>query len=154
MADYKVVIARLQQFKRDIPVLVGNEMVNYALDNLRAQAYLGVPYAQRKAGSKRNSGRRLLIDTGDGERSIRISASNSNYVELTANDYMEAHNTGVNKSVTVRSHRRTRKGRATHEVASHERTMKLPTRTFIAPDNVLDKRILKTLEIRFKKIVS
>lgn len=151
--EWQQAIAALRKFKSQIPTLVGSEMVDYALDNLRSQSYLGVPTKQREPGAERNEGRRLLFDSGDGDRSIRISAANESHVDLTANEYMEAHNYGVNKSVSVRSHTRQRKGRQPSEVEAHTRQMNLPKRPFIDTDKVLDARILKTLETRFKELL-
>lgn len=155
--DYRKLISVLQQFKREMPTLVGNEMVNYALDNMRAEGIDGKPWPRRKAGAARDEGRRLLIDTGQGERSIRIVRKNSAVVEVAANEYMEAHNTGatINTTANVRSHTRTRAGR-TEQVSAHTRQVNftLPQRTFLAPTDALFKRIQNTLLTRFKQLTS
>ena len=156
MASWQKAVADLRRFKAEIPLIVANEMVNFALDNMRAESFAGVPWAPRKANAVRNSGRRLLLDKGDGERSIKASRVNESVVEVTANEYMEAHNTGetINTTVVVRQHTRKRKGRS-EEVKSHSRRMniKLPKRTFIEPCKELDDRIDKGLTTRFKKII-
>lgn len=155
MAHYNKVIWALKQFKHEIPTLVGNELVNYGLDNLRSESYLGVPWAPRKPGAVRNQGRRLLIDTGDGERSIRQRRSGRS-VEVTANKYMEAHNTGatITGTFSVREHTRRRRSRA-HKVSAHQRTVNttLPERTFLAADEVLFKRIESVLSNRLKTLL-
>lgn len=150
-------IQRLQQFKSELPTLVGNEMVNYALDNMRAEGIDGKQWPKRKAGAPRDEGRRLLIDTGQGERSIRVVRQNKNFVEVSANNYMEAHNTGatINTTANVRSHTRRRQGR-TEEVSAHTRQMNftLPERTFLAPTNALFKRIQNVAITRFKQLTA
>jgi phage gpG-like protein len=157
MASWQKAVAALRKFKTEIPLLVANEMVNFALDNMRTESFAGVPWAPRKANAARNSGRRLLIDTADGERSIKASRVNESVVEVIANEYMEAHNTGanINTTVVVHQHTRKRKGRS-EEVKSHSRRMnvKLPKRTFIEPSKELDNRIEKALTTRFKKLIN
>ena len=140
-------IAKLRQLKHDLPVLVGNEMKNFALDNMRAEAWEGKPWPRRKKGAKRDAGRRLLIDTGDGERSVRVVRISSDTIELTANEYMIAHNAGVNKTVSVKAHRR--KG---HRVKGHSRKMNLPQRQFAGRSATLSGRIEKVWEMRVKKV--
>lgn len=155
MAHWEKVIGAIKKFKSEIPTLVANEMVNYALDNMREEGFNGVKWKARRSDAPRDKGRRLLMDTGDGERSIRILKKNSKHVELTANEYMEAHNTGatITKTANVRTHRRQRSGKSV-DVKAHTRKMNtsLPKRTFIEPSKELDKRIILTLETRFKKL--
>jgi hypothetical protein len=159
--EYTKFLAALKKFREQMPALVANDMVNYALDNLNAQHDVdGQPMKPRRANAPRNQGRRILKDTGDGDRSIRISAQTESYVDITANDYMEAHNVGatIKKTVNVRAHRRARTGRSggPSEVAAHTREMNttLPRRTFFAPSKELDRRIVKTLSTRLNKLLN
>src|SRR5687767_14307686 len=100
-------IRNLQQLKRELNTIVGNEMVNHSLDNIRDEKDIhGKPMKPRKPGSVRNLGRNLLVDTGRGRRSIKDKAS-GNTVSLTAEVYMVAHNEGVNKTVSARSRKGT-----------------------------------------------
>lgn len=155
---YLQAISSLNQFRSEIPTIVGNEMVNYALDNLHAERDVnGAPMKPRKPGSPRNEGRRILLDTGDGERSVRISKKTDREVELTANEYMEAHNTGATISGTqnVSEHTRRRRGRS-ETVRAHTRNVNftLPERTFVAPTEELFDRIESALGKRFKVLTS
>lgn len=147
-------IAKLKQFKREIPVIVGNEMVNHAQDNILAGSYDGVPMLPRKSSAPRNEGRGLLRDTGDGMRSITFVIQRP-YVGLVANDYMVAHNEGahITGSASVSSHSRRRAGR-THRVRAHTRQMDtvLPQRQFTGDSKVLKKRIVTALLTRFKRL--
>ena len=148
-------------------------MVNYALDNLRAEGIDGVPWAPRKSNAVRNKGRRLLIDTGDGERSIRGRADR-NSAQVDANEYMGIHNKGG--TFTVRAHKRTkydsvmvetgtysiktkRANKRRTKVARIERgdvkahTRVVPARTFIAPTKVLFTRIETVLIKRLNTLL-
>jgi phage gpG-like protein len=152
MPHWKNVIAQLEQLKKNIPRIVGIEMVNHANDNLRSESFEGTRWPARKAGAPRDQGRRLLIDTGDGQRSIKVSRESTTQVDLNANDYMQAHNEGatISGTASVRSHSRTRKGRG-ERVSSHTRKMntKLPERRFIGVSAKLKERIHRSI---FKRL--
>jgi hypothetical protein len=154
MADYKVIISRLLALKASIPRIVGNEMINEAHDNLRNESFEGKKYVPRKSGSPRDQGRRLLLDTGDGERSIRIQRESGERVDLTANDYMQAHNEGatIRGTFNVRSHIRRRNGRS-EQVSAHSRTVdtKLPERPFIKATAKLIRRVNGAI---FKRLIA
>lgn len=158
MAHWQKVIAGLRRFKSQLPTLVGNEVVNFALDNLDAQqdAY-GMPLKRRKPGAVRDAGRRILKDTGDGDRSVRVSRKTPSLVEITANEYMIAHNAGatINTTAQVRGHTRRRKGRA-ENVKAHTRkvSITLPARTFLAPSEQLNTRLTGALSKRLRKLTS
>jgi phage gpG-like protein len=146
-------IANLQILKRQLGTIAANEMVNYALDNIRKETDIyDKPMKKRKAGSARNTGRGLLVDTGDGRRSITAKPTATG-ASLTANEYMEAHNTGVNKTVTVRAHSRTRKGRS-ESVQSFSRKMNLPARTFSGKSDAQTERIEKIIAQRIAKALT
>lgn len=152
MAHWKEVVAKLETLRANIPRIVGIEMVNHANENLRSESFEGQKWPARKAGAVRDAGRRLLIDTGDGQRSIRVSRQDEDQVDLTANEYMQAHNEGakITGKVSISSHSRTRKGR-TEQVSSHSRTMntQLPERRFIGVSKKLAARINNAI---FKRI--
>lgn len=138
MPTWQEAIRKIQQLKADIPKLTGNEMVNFALDNIRTESWEGKKWAPRKAGSRRNSGRGLLVDTGAGRRSIRIARSNSQVTELTANEYMQAHNEGVNRTVSARS----RRGK------TYSRRMNLPKRQYTGKSDKQTARIERVIANR------
>ncbi|ELR69176.1 hypothetical protein C900_05372 [Fulvivirga imtechensis AK7] len=154
MPHYKVVIRRLEALKAELPIIVANEMVNHAIDNIRAGSWDGRPWPARKAFAPRNRGRGLLIDTGDGLRSI-ASKIQKPYVLLKMEDYMAAHNEGADINVTqnVRSHTRRRAGRSM-QVRAHSRNMnfKLPQRQFAGESKVLSENIRKVFEKRFRRV--
>lgn len=146
-------IANLTALKREVPTIAANEMVNFALDNIRTGKDInGNAFQPRKAGAPRNRGRAILVDTGDGRRSISARVD-ANGATLTANEYMQAHNTGVSKPVTVRSHTRRSRGRS-HKVSSHSRTMNLPARTFAGDSPKQRERIQKVIAQRITQALT
>lgn len=135
MPDWRVAVQRLLQLKADVPKIVGNEMVNYALDNIREQKDInGMSFKPRNPRSPRNTGRAILVDTGRGRRSIADKIAGDK-VSVTAEDYMVAHNEGVNKTVTARS----RRGR------TFSRKMNLPQRQFTGESDKQTDRINRVI---------
>lgn len=142
--NWKVAVQRLQQLKADLPKIVGNEMVNYALDNIRAQKDInGTAFKARSPKARRNTGRAILVDTGRGRRSIDSKVTGER-VKLTAEEYMIAHNEGVNKSVTARSSR----GR------TFTRKMNLPQRQFTGKSDGQTGQINKVVANRIVKALT
>lgn len=109
--DNQNIILPIQELERrfktiivTLPVIAGNEVVNFALDNFKRQGFLGdtlQPWKPRKNPNKwgqtpkRNS-RALLIDTGKLRRSIRIVRSNLEEVVVGSDvPYAKAMNEGV-----------------------------------------------------------
>ena len=101
----------------------------------------------REAWKKRKKPDRgsLMVKSGRLKRSIR-KLSEGDYFVYVGTDvpYAQIHNEGgnINKTITVRTHSRTRKGR-TETVKSHRRKMKMtmPKRQFLGDSNALAKRI-------------
>lgn len=152
MGNIKTTVRKLQQLKREIPKIAANEMVNFALDNIRAGSWEGQPYQPRDPRAERNAGRRILVDTGEGRRSIAAKTGQSS-ATLTANEYMLAHNTGVRKRVNVRAHSRRRNGH-TESVSSFTRNMNLPKRQFTGKSKTQTRHIQKVVFNRIAKAFS
>lgn len=141
---WRVAIQRLQQVKADLHRLVGNEMVNESLDNIRKQKDIhGKPLKARSPKAPRNQGRSILVNTGRGRRSIRHKAVGTS-VKLEAEEYMVAHNQGVNKTVSARS----RRGR------NYSRKMNLPQRQFSGESRKQTERINKVIANRIAKALT
>jgi hypothetical protein len=143
MPHWTEAIRRLQQLKADLTKIAGSEMVSYALDNIRKETWEGRRWQRRKPGTRRDSGRGLLVDTGEGRRSIEYAASGTQ-ANLTVNEYMQAHNEGVRRPVTVRN-----RGGGTHT-----RNMNLPQRQFAGKSKELDSRIASTILKRIIKALT
>lgn len=139
MSDWRDAIRKLEQLRADIPKLTGNEMVNFALDNIRSETDIrGQKMKPRKRGTRRNTGRGLLVDTGAGRRSIQVESANQQSVKLTANEYMQAHNEGVNRTVSARS----RRGK------TFSRKMNLPQRQYTGKSDKQTERIQRIIANR------
>ncbi len=131
-------IKNLQALKTQLPKLAANEMVNDALDNIKKQQDIyGAPLKKRKPGSKRDQGRAVLVDTGDGRRSLR-GVPDGRGAHLEGIDYMIAQNEGVHETVSKRS----RKGK------SFTVHMNLPQRKFSGDAPSLRDRIDKVVANR------
>ena len=101
----------------------------------------------RQSWDKRKKADRgsLMVRSGRLKRSIRKMSEGDYFVYVgTDVPYAQIHNEGgeINKTVTVRTHSRTRKGR-TETVKSHRRKMniKMPKRQFLGDSNALAKRL-------------
>ena len=101
----------------------------------------------RQSWDKRKKADRgsLMVRSGRLKRSIRKLSEGDYYVYVgTDVPYAQIHNEGgtINKTVTVRTHSRTRKGRA-ETVKSHRRKMNLtmPKRQFLGDSKALGKRL-------------
>lgn len=89
---------RLRKVLPTLPVIVGNEVVNFAKDRFRFGNWRGnsiVPWKKRASKAKRNKGRALLIQSGRLKRSIRVTQRNSTMVAIGTNvPYAKIHNEG------------------------------------------------------------
>lgn len=113
-----------------LPLIVGNEAVNFTLDNFRLQGFMGntfQPWLSRKQGWRkdRRTGRNILIDTGRLRRSIRITQLSQNHVAIgTDVKYARAHNEGLRMGFiqSVKAHTRKVTGITTIQSISTRRS--------------------------------
>lgn len=133
---------------RQLPPLIGEEVVNFTLDNFKKEAWQdqgAEPWEKRKSptkwGQKQDEDRALLIGKGSGRlrRSIRVGQILEDKVQVIAGGadtpYARAHNEGFKGLVHqhVREHiRRTRNG-GQYTVKAHDRSIEqnIPKRQFI-----------------------
>lgn len=131
---------------RRLPPVIGEEVVNFALDNFDKQGWQGnglEPWPKRKNptkwGKPDEEDRALLVKTGKLRRSIRVAEIAEDKVSVIAGGadapYARAHNEGFEGLVHqhVREHfRRTRDFKRVR-VKAHDRTIhqNLPKRQFI-----------------------
>lgn len=156
----KILQAKLQRAISRLPALLVNEAVNWSKNNFTRQGFPGKSFERwpaRKAGSKRNAGRALLVNTARLKRSIRpISTGNLRASFGTDVPYARAHNYGFKGTVNVKQHKRAKFGTirvstgksaqpfknkrtitGTGTVKAHQRKMNLPRRRFIGYSPVL-----------------
>jgi phage gpG-like protein len=100
----QVLQQRFKEVIHRLPVLVGGEVVNFALDNFKRQAWLGESmqrWPKRKDPTKwgmkvKRPGRALLVDSGRLRQSIRIITHTMDSVTVGSDvPYAKAHNDGV-----------------------------------------------------------
>jgi len=167
MMDVSKEILKLDaQFKRGtarLPLIIGNEAVNFTLDNFRMQGFMGNTFQRwvsRKQGWKkdRRSNRALLIDKGRLRRSIRITSLSAAHVAIgTDVKYARAHNEGLRLGIiqTVKGFTR----RNGSSVTGHTRRInqRIPKRQFMGDSPYLRARLKRVAiaeymkEIRFLK---
>ncbi len=137
----------LAETLRNLPPILGNEVVNFAHDNFDRQSFNGIAWQKRKNptkwGKRDDEGRSLLIQTGKLRRSIRVSQILQDRVKITAGGadvpYAKAHNEGVSGMVEQNVKpftRRSKKGKI-HGVDGFTRTIyqNIPKRQFISGIN-------------------
>lgn len=126
------VLKRMGRKAERLPELVSNELVNFALDNWRAQAFLDKPqkkWPERGARSSseaykkrvaQDAGRALLVKSGDLRNSMTTGAYHGRWYAGIRTDvpYASAHNSGTDR---------------------------LPQRQFLGPSLVLSERLVKLM---------
>jgi phage gpG-like protein len=165
---------RFNRMMEDLPPKLGTVMVNFSKARFREQSWCDVtasPWAKRKANTKNNRGRAILIGSGRLRRSIRIISTTRNKVTIgTDVPYAEAHNDGVDKTVTVNAFARrksqiqkiysikTKKGRfakvtvGSTMVKSHQRHMNLPRRRFLGESHELTNQLTRFISIEINNV--
>lgn len=161
MSDISKEILMLDQKFRNatarLPLVIGNEAVNFTLDNFRMQGFMGNSFQRwvsRKQGWKKDnrSKRAILIDKGRLRRSIRITSLSRNHVAIgTDVVYARAHNEGLRLGViqTVKGFTR-RNGQA---VKAHTRKIdqRIPKRQFMGDSPYLRTRIIRVAKLEYLK---
>ena len=85
--------SQLELKLNELPLIVGNEVVNYSLEAFDRQAWENAPWKARQ--SKKDSGRSILIKSGRLKRSIRIISSSPSSVIVGSDvPYAAIHNNG------------------------------------------------------------
>jgi phage gpG-like protein len=99
---FKQVTDRIDRVHQDLPKVIGNEAVNFAIDNLEKQSWEGKPWAKRK--SKKDTGRALLVKSGRLKRSPRVISSAPGKVTVGSDvPYAAVHNNGGSIERSARS---------------------------------------------------
>lgn len=155
----KVLQAKLERSLGTLPVVLGNEAVNWTKQNFRRQGWPGQSFQAwkpRKANAKRNAGRGILIDSGRLSRSPRLISTGPLRATFgTDVPYAAAHNNGFTGTVNVKAHKRNKIGTVrvstgktgvfgkkktitgVGDIKAHQRSMRLPRRRFIGNSPVL-----------------
>lgn len=141
---------RIAQTLRELPPIIGEEAVNFTLDNFERQGWLGnsVERWQKrknptKWGKRDETDRAILVKTAKLKRSIRISKIYEDKVTIQAGGadipYARAHNEGFRGDVTqqVSAHIRKGKNGENISVSEFKRTIRqnIPKRKFIGGES-------------------
>lgn len=153
------IVSEYIKFRDDLPKVLGQEAVNFAKDNFRKQGFqdAGIDkWKPRSAGSPRNKGRAILVDTGRLKRSVavlRITRSEAWIGSDTT--YARIHNEGgrIQATQNVRAHTRTNRTGASSRVRAHTRKIDItmPRRRFIGSSIELRRRFQKTVREKLLK---
>lgn len=161
--NLEIIRQRLAQKLQELPVILGEEVVNFSHENFDKQAWQGQnnqPWAKRKNptkwGKKDEEKRAILVKTGAGRRSIRVVRVEQYKVFIGAGGevapYMKAHNFGFQGSVNqnVRPFERKLKNGKTSNVKGFSRTIyqNIPKRQFIGGETEAPK-----LKERLQKVI-
>jgi len=171
-----VLRANFEQVVATLPRKMGNEAVNFSLDNFQRQGFLGSTVEPWKpVKGRRGNGRQraILVKRGRLKRSLRIMREETNGVVVGSSlPYAKAHNEGFQGTVTVKAHERanysyskqgtgkfTIKGKERMKtvskvegytkVKSFERRMNLPRRRFLGNSPYLENRIKRMVAAEF-----
>ncbi len=137
--------ARLRSVMLRLPLLVGNEALNFVLDNFKKQGFLGAsfqPWRKRRDPNKwgqsdKRSGRALLIDSGRLRRSWRVVQMSLDRVSIgTDVPYAKAHNDGFRGTVKQDVKAFTRKKNYKDETSAPGARKQLFTKTHTGNVNV------------------
>ena len=154
----------LKKKLKELPPIVGKEVVLFSRDNFKKEAWQGKtvqPWPRRKATKrgKPDDGHPLLRDTGKGFKSVRVGKIEDYKVWVYAGGnkapYMRVHNFGFRGTVKQQVSEHTRRNRRTGKtvtVKPFARTINqnIPQRQFIGRSPALTKRIRSvcTAELR------
>lgn len=169
-------IKRFQQVAAKLPRIVGNEVVNFTLENFKRQGFLGAnfqPWPKRKNPNKwgtkpKRNNRAILVDTGKMRRATRIAEATWEQVKISNNDpKAKVHNEGFKGSVhqPVSSYTRTiktvqkikgLKSKQTKTevfVTGHNRKIKqtIPQRKFLGDSPYLRRNIETAINLAIMK---
>lgn len=85
--------SKLEMTLNQLPLIIGNEVVNYSLEAFEKQRWDGTPWKQRQ--SKKDTGRAILVKSTRLKRSIRIvSYTPSSVIVGSDVPYAAIHNNG------------------------------------------------------------
>lgn len=143
-----------------VPIKLGQETVNFALDNFKRQAFLGnanEPWSPRKNPTKwgqvpKRNGRALLVSSGRLRRSIRITKLNADSVSVGSDvPYAKTHNEGLRIGQIQQVKAFTRKNGQV--VSAHVRKIdqRIPARPFLKQSPYLTTKLKRILNAEILK---
>jgi phage gpG-like protein len=160
----KEIQKRMRSVMLRLPVIVGNEALNWVLDNFRRQGFLGdtfQPWKARKNPTKwgqtpKNNGRAILVKTGFYRRSWRIARVGEMTVSIGSNaPYARAMNYGVRIGEIHHVKSFTRKSFGGKETVVKPFTRRInqniPARPVIGPSRYMNTKLLRIAELEIRR---
>lgn len=154
-------IAQLQKQFRSallrVPIIVGNEAVNFSLDNFRLQGFLGNTLERwqprKKSWVKDNRPHRaILIDSGKLRRGNRVVRTTPSEVVI-GNDvpYARAHNEGLKVGLIQAVKGFTRKSGVSVSAHTRRVNQNIPRRRFMGNSPYLEARLKRVVTLQLSK---
>jgi phage gpG-like protein len=146
---FKAVMLRL-------PLLFGNEAVNFTLDNFRLQGFMGHTFQRwlpvRKGWNNKVKRGSILIGMGRLRRSIRITQLTPEMVAIgTDVKYARAHNEGMRIGVIQSVKGFSRKSGVTVSPHTRRINMNIPRRQYMGPSPYLYARLKRLAALELLK---
>jgi hypothetical protein len=99
MPDFKKVKQNVDKMWTRVPIVAGNKAAFFFKDNCRREAWVEdgkvQKWQRRKLGTRRNKGRRLLVDPGGLLRSIHLASPRDVLHKLLACSLIQKHDKGI-----------------------------------------------------------
>lgn len=160
-SSFKALQSRIAARLNTLPNMIGNVMVNYAMENFSKESYDGQRWPDRK---KKGNSRKLLVRTGRLHRGNRFVTTANGVKFINDAPYAGIHNFGGTINRTARSEtfvrNRTARGRYAQGTArgrgqtSRAYSINMPRRQFIGRSPVLLKRMRQTSIDHFSNAIT
>ena len=162
----KMLEQRFRSVMVRLPALLGNEAINFILDNFKKQGFMGAsftPWQKRKNPNKwgqapKRNGRAILVDTGKYRRSWRIVRMTNDTTVIGSDDpKAETHQNGlrIGQIQKVESFERKGVGKTKQTVKAHTRRINqnIPKRPVIGDSPYLRARLVRIINSEILKAV-
>jgi len=140
----------MRQFKGAalrLPIIIGNEAVNFTLDNFRLQGFMGNSFqrwlpVKKNSWGKKKRGNTILVSSGRLRRSIRVVHLNADSVTIgTDVKYARAHNEGMRLGLIQTVEGFSRKNGSNVKGHTRKVDMRIPKRQFMGNSPYLNARL-------------
>jgi len=151
--------SKLRRVMPTLPILAGNEVVNFAKDRFRFSNWRGnsiKPWKKRASKHKKDKGRAILVQSGRLKRSIRVTQRSSTMVAVGSDvPYAKIHNEGgtIHQAARSDTFKRNRYQKGTNKglfkrgttagqgFTFKKRTINMPQRQILGSSPWLTKKI-------------
>lgn len=141
----------LSRIKKELPEYISTTAVNWFTQSFRKQGFTdaGLKRWQKRSRRNRDTGRAILVKTGDLKRSIRKKRVTFRRMSIQSSlPYAEIHNEGgtVKGTFKVKEHTRKIRGKQ-RTIKAHNRTVnfEMPKRQFMGESEKLNRKTIKLI---------